>query len=143
MHMHTFYMLFQGIPRPSPKPIEPCLKTPYLGSSLVAQQVKDPALSLLWHGFDPWPRATSAAKKTPQNPHLEEKKNRYIIRLLQYSALYSPVPGVTLLRLSEGTSQKMLFDLGMQSCVEAHIVWERETLAAFAHTVLRAVSPPS
>ena len=25
------------------------------GSSLVAQQVKDPALSLLWHRFDPWP----------------------------------------------------------------------------------------
>ena len=24
-------------------------------SSLVAQQFKDPALSLLWHGFDPWP----------------------------------------------------------------------------------------
>ena len=25
-------------------------------SSLVAQQVKDLALSLLWHGFNPWPR---------------------------------------------------------------------------------------
>ena len=24
--------------------------------SLVAQQVKDPALSLLWLSFDPWPR---------------------------------------------------------------------------------------
>ena len=24
-------------------------------SSLVAQQVKDLALSPLWHGFDPWP----------------------------------------------------------------------------------------
>ena len=28
----------------------------YLRSSLVAQQVKGPALSLLWHGFIPWPR---------------------------------------------------------------------------------------
>ena len=24
-------------------------------SSLAAQRVKDPALSLLWNGFDPWP----------------------------------------------------------------------------------------
>ena len=27
-----------------------------VGSSLVAQQVKDLTLSLLWLGFDPWPR---------------------------------------------------------------------------------------
>lgn len=26
-----------------------------VGSSLVAQHVKDPGLSLLWHGLDPWP----------------------------------------------------------------------------------------
>ena len=38
------------------------LKCDYLGNSLVAQQLKDPALSLLrlklllWHGFDLWPR---------------------------------------------------------------------------------------
>ena len=36
------------------------LKCDYLGNSLVAQQLKDPALSLLrlklllWHGFDLW-----------------------------------------------------------------------------------------
>ena len=28
----------------------------YLGSALVAQWVKDLALSLLWQGSDPWPR---------------------------------------------------------------------------------------
>ena len=28
----------------------------HLQSSPVAQQVKDPVLSLLWRGFDPWPR---------------------------------------------------------------------------------------
>ena len=27
-----------------------------LGNSLLAQQVKDPALSLLWLRFDPWPQ---------------------------------------------------------------------------------------
>ena len=27
-----------------------------LGSSLAAQRFKDPALSQLWLGFDPWPR---------------------------------------------------------------------------------------
>ena len=37
-------------------------KKRYLGSFLVAQQIKDLVLSLLclwiqlWHGFDPWPR---------------------------------------------------------------------------------------
>ena len=38
-----------------------------LGRSLVVQQVKDPALSLLWHRFDPWPwellHAMGVAKK--------------------------------------------------------------------------------
>ena len=31
------------------------LRRPCLGSSLMVKQVKDLALSLLWHGFDPWP----------------------------------------------------------------------------------------
>ena len=31
------------------------LKNILWGSPLVAQQVKDPVLSLLWHEFDPWP----------------------------------------------------------------------------------------
>ena len=26
------------------------------GTSLVVQWLKDPVLSLLWHGFDPWPQ---------------------------------------------------------------------------------------
>lgn len=33
-------------------------------SSLVAQQVKDPALSLLWHGLVPWPRECGHAERT-------------------------------------------------------------------------------
>ena len=28
--------------------------------SALAQRVKDPVLSLLWHGFDPWPRNVQA-----------------------------------------------------------------------------------
>ena len=28
---------------------------PYCWSSVMAQWVKDPALSVLWHGFYPWP----------------------------------------------------------------------------------------
>ena len=31
------------------------LKKENFRSSLVTQQVKDPALSLLWYGLDPWP----------------------------------------------------------------------------------------
>ena len=43
IHCHREYTLY--------------LETQKLGSlnSLVAQQLKDPALSLLWHEFDPWP----------------------------------------------------------------------------------------
>ena len=43
-----------------------------LGSLLVAQGVKDLALSLLWHGFDPWPgnfcilRAQSKIQTNPK-----------------------------------------------------------------------------
>ena len=49
-----------------------------LGSSLVAQWVKDPALSLLWlwlqlwHGFDPWPRNFCMPQAQP------ERKNELI-----------------------------------------------------------------
>ena len=32
------------------------LKNKDFGSSLVVQQVKDLALSLLWHWVDPWPQ---------------------------------------------------------------------------------------
>ena len=48
----------------------------------MAQQVEDPALSLLWHGFDLWPRnfhmpwvppAKESISQNPQNPvSLEE-----------------------------------------------------------------------
>lgn len=41
-----------------------------LGSSLVVQQVRDPALSLLWYGFDPWPGSF------PQGMNPTEKKKR-------------------------------------------------------------------
>ena len=45
------------------------------GSSLVAQQTKDPALSLLWYRFNPWPQelphVLGMAKKKKK-----KKKNR-------------------------------------------------------------------
>ena len=34
-------------------------------SSLVAQHIKDPALSLPWHGFDPWPGNFSMPQMRP------------------------------------------------------------------------------
>ena len=37
-------------------------------SSLVVKQVKDPVLSLLWHGFDPWPGKGHM-------PQAQQKKN--------------------------------------------------------------------
>ena len=38
-------------------------------SSLVAQQVKGLALSLLWHGFDTWPRKFCMHRAWPKNPN--------------------------------------------------------------------------
>ena len=37
------------------------------------QRVKDPALSLLWHGFDPWPRTCGKKKKKRK----EKRKKNY------------------------------------------------------------------
>ena len=34
-------------------------------SSLVVQWVKDPVLSLLWHGFNPWPRSGGCSPLSP------------------------------------------------------------------------------
>ena len=45
------------------------IKTRIARSSLAAQQVKDPMLSLqwrgllLWHGFSPWPHASCGQKQ--------------------------------------------------------------------------------
>ena len=39
----------------------------YGGSSLVAQQVKDPALSLPWLGFSPWPGNFSMPQAQPKS----------------------------------------------------------------------------
>ena len=53
-------------------------------SSLFAQLVKDPALSLLWHGFDPWPwkfvccgHGLKLHQKIPRNKFNQGGKNLY------------------------------------------------------------------
>ena len=75
-------------------------------SSLVAQYVKDPALSLLWLEFNPWPRnfhhAKDAAKQQQQqNPtikktnHLKESGNLNI-----YGFTYKDSSGTQMYRLN-------------------------------------------
>ena len=57
----------------------PCFKQVVSGSSLVAQQVKDPAWLLLWHRFDPCatsdPNAVGTAKQ--RNNNNEKPKWRF------------------------------------------------------------------
>ena len=52
-----------------------------IGSSLVAQPVKDPVLSALWHGFDPWPRNFCMLQVQEKKKKKEEeeggRKSRY------------------------------------------------------------------
>ena len=56
------------------------------GSSLVAQRVKDPALSrkqlrlLLWHRFDPWPRNFHMLWVHPEKKARELDKDRRVGR---------------------------------------------------------------
>ena len=47
---------------------------------LVAQWVKDPALSVLWHGFDPWAKNFRMSKAW-----LEKKKNAKVPSLVSPS----------------------------------------------------------
>ena len=55
-------------------------------SALVAQQVKDPALSLLqiwllpWQGFDPWPRDFCILQAQPKNKKQNKTKNKKLFQ---------------------------------------------------------------
>ena len=50
-------------------------------SSLVAQLVRDLVLSLLWHGFDPWPQNFCTPQAQPKGKKKKERKKK---RLTNY-----------------------------------------------------------
>ena len=59
------------------------LKSSQLRSSLLAQRIKDPMLSLqwlgwlLWHGFNPWPRNFHTPRVRPKESYIAQRqKNR-------------------------------------------------------------------
>ena len=49
----------------------PCIKIKRCQSSLVTQQIKDPALSLLWSRFQPYPRNLNMPQAQPKNKRCE------------------------------------------------------------------------
>ena len=54
-------------------------------SSLMVQQVKDPAFFLLWQGFDPWPPGELPhALALPKQ--IRKPRNTFVLRLWQNSA---------------------------------------------------------
>ena len=57
----------------------PTVIKPQTRSSLVAQQVEDPVLSLPWHGFDPWAEnfachGRGQKQNTPKTPQTRGQK---------------------------------------------------------------------
>ena len=55
------------------------LKVNIIRNSLVAQQVKDPSMSLLWQGFSPWPGNLHMPWVWSKNDFFNEKKVNIII----------------------------------------------------------------
>ena len=72
-----------------------------LWSSLVAQQVEDPALSLLWCGFDPWPRNNFRVlwvwleKKQRLSAHRKFINSHYTFRLQGPERLTTQQPSLS------------------------------------------------
>ena len=49
----------------------------------MAQQVKDPVLSLLWHRFDPWPgKFPHAMGMTKERKKEKEKKGKKVVPIV-------------------------------------------------------------
>ena len=65
-------------------------------SSLVPQEVKDPALSLLWHGFNPcsgnfhmlwaWPKKNKIKLKNLKKNMLANQIQQYIKRIIHHAS---------------------------------------------------------
>ena len=64
-----------------------CFKNKIIWSSLVAQQIKDLALSLLWYRFGPWPGNISAP--WAQFKKKKRQKKKYSLQIKAVSIIYS------------------------------------------------------
>ena len=87
-----------------------CQQLRLFWSSLVAQQVKDLALSLIWHGFDPWLGNLRMLQMWPKNKLIKKKKEKTIFTLRpDLVALCNTICGLELtinIHMVEGGSEE-------------------------------------